>query len=142
MLFAVHLPLAAGVPLPTADRFFTLSRSRRAMLVSDCAAMWRFFEDNADEADHFLPPDNVQETPLRKVAHRTSPTNIGLYLCCILAAADLAFIDAQELCRKVSRCLDTVEKLEKVHGHLLNWYFARCIRAMYRPWTAAISCAV
>ena len=138
MLFAVHLPLAAGVPLPTADRFFTLSRSRRAMLVSDCAAMWRFFEDNADEADHFLPPDNVQETPLRKVAHRTSPTNIGLYLCCILAAADLAFIDAQELCRKVSRCLDTVEKLEKVHGHLLNWYDTQTLCAMHPRYVSTV----
>ena len=30
--------------------------------------------------DHWLPPDNVQEQPAPRVAHRTSPTNIGLAL--------------------------------------------------------------
>ncbi len=138
VLFAVHLPLAAGIPFPTSDRFFTLSRSERSLLVSDCAAMWNFFEDNADEADHFLPPDNLQETPLRKIAHRTSPTNIGLYLCCILAAADLAFIDARGLYERVKRCLDTVEKLEKVNGHLLNWYDTQTLSAMQPRYVSTV----
>ena len=41
---------------------------------------WRFFEAFVTPADNMLPPDNFQETPEPVVAHRTSPTNIGLYL--------------------------------------------------------------
>ena len=43
--------------------------------------------------DHGLPPDNFQETPEPRVAHRTSPTNIGMGLLATLAAHDLGFID-------------------------------------------------
>src|ERR1700731_1382639 len=41
---------------------------------------WRFFETFVTAADHMLPPDNFQEDPAPVLAHRTSPTNIGLYL--------------------------------------------------------------
>ncbi|MEK9141731.1 MAG: glycosyl transferase, partial [Nitrospirota bacterium] len=41
---------------------------------------WRFFEAFVSPEDHALPPDNFQEDPKPVVAHRTSPTNIGLYL--------------------------------------------------------------
>ena len=42
----------------------------------------------------YLPPDNLQESPVWRVAHRTSPTNIGLYLLlCRWPPADFGFID-------------------------------------------------
>ena len=41
---------------------------------------WEFFERFVGEDDHWLPPDNYQEHPIAKIAHRTSPTNIGLSL--------------------------------------------------------------
>ncbi|RZL35499.1 MAG: carbohydrate-binding protein, partial [Rubrivivax sp.] len=46
---------------------------------------WRWFERWVTADDNDLPPDNVQFDPDTAVAHRTSPTNIGLYLlsaCC------------------------------------------------------------
>ena len=49
--------------------------------------------------DHGLPADNFQETPEPRVAHRTSPTNIGMGLLATLAAHDLGFIDTDELAR-------------------------------------------
>ncbi|MFH0722261.1 hypothetical protein WMC73_24250, partial [Citrobacter braakii] len=39
-----------------------------------------FFETFATEKENWLPPDNYQEIPQPTVAHRTSPTNIGLSL--------------------------------------------------------------
>ena len=39
---------------------------------------WRLFERTVDAPDHHLPPDNLQSAPYEMVAHRTSPTNIGL----------------------------------------------------------------
>ena len=48
---------------------------------------WRFFETFVTAEDHMLPPDNFQEDPVPVVAHRTSPTNLGLYLLSVVAAA-------------------------------------------------------
>ena len=41
---------------------------------------WRYFETLAGPEDHWLPPDNLQEERAPAVAHRTSPTNIGMGL--------------------------------------------------------------
>ena len=49
-----------------------------------------------------LPPDNFQEEPTPVVAHRTSPTNIGLYLSSVIAANDFGWLGMTE----------TVERLE------------------------------
>ena len=53
---------------------------------------WRFFETFVTADDNWLPPDNFQDDPAPVVAHRTSPTNIGLLLatCC----ADLGYVSS------------------------------------------------
>lgn len=84
--------------------------------------IWRFFKDNVTAADNYLPPDNISIAPYKKTAHRTSPTNIGLYIACLVAARDFGFIDSAELYEKLKCTLDTVEKLPKWKGHLYNWY--------------------
>ena len=56
------------------------------------------------------------------MAHRTSPTNIGMGLLATLAAHDLGFIDTGALAWTVDATLTTMEGLERHEGHLLNWY--------------------
>ncbi len=41
---------------------------------------WSFFETFVGHDDNWLPPDNYQEHPVSVIAHRTSPTNMGLSL--------------------------------------------------------------
>lgn len=84
--------------------------------------IWSFYEKYVTEEDNWLPPDNVQMEPPNGVAHRTSPTNIGLYLTCALAARDFEFIDTAGLIVRIERTMNTIERLEKWEGHLLNWY--------------------
>ncbi len=96
-------------------------------LTGYCAAMWNYFETYCTEDHNYLPPDNVQETPVFRVAPRTSPTNLGLYLCCVLAARDLDFIDTAQMASRLERTLASVEKLERWHGNLLNWYDTRTL---------------
>ncbi|WP_066632715.1 GH36-type glycosyl hydrolase domain-containing protein [Desulfolucanica intricata] len=84
--------------------------------------IWSFFEDYVTKKDNWLPPDNVQIDPPNGIAHRTSPTNIGLYLTCVLAARDFEFIDTPGLIERLERTLNTIERLDKWHGHLYNWY--------------------
>ncbi|HEY2785869.1 MAG TPA: glycosyltransferase family 2 protein, partial [Fimbriiglobus sp.] len=83
---------------------------------------WHFFATFVGPEDHGLPPDNFQEDPLGVVAHRTSPTNIGLYLISTLAAHEFGFVAADEMTTRLDRALDAMEKLKRYHGHFLNWY--------------------
>ncbi len=83
---------------------------------------WSFFETFMTDEDHWLPPDNYQETPVEALARRTSPTNIGLALLANLSAYDFGYITLSQLITKTSNTLKSVELLEKYHGHLYNWY--------------------
>src|SRR5439155_469534 len=80
----------------------SLSTSERTYLRRIALETWRFFEVFVTAEDHFLPPDNYQEDPLGIVAHRTSPTNIGVYLLSVVAARDLGFITLRDVVDRLS----------------------------------------
>ncbi|OXM17146.1 GH36-type glycosyl hydrolase domain-containing protein [Paenibacillus herberti] len=86
------------------------------------ASIWAYYADYAGEEDNWLPPDNVQLEPDKGAAHRTSPTNIGLMLACTVTARDFGFISSAEMVERMSRTMDTLEQMERWHGHLFNWY--------------------
>jgi len=104
-----------------------LSEEETARVQGYCGAMWNYFETWCTADQHWLPPDNVQEAPVFRVATRTSPTNLGLYLLCILAARDLGLIDTQGMAERLERALGSIERLERWHGNLLNWYDTRTL---------------
>jgi cyclic beta-1,2-glucan synthetase len=82
---------------------------------------WRFFADFSQEESHWLVPDNIQEEP-DAVAHRTSPTNIGLQLTSELAAFDFGYLTAHDLEARIGNILRTLDKIERCRGHFYNWY--------------------
>lgn len=94
----------------------------REELVDLCRRMWQFYRDFATEEHNFLPPDNVQFSPVFRVSARTSPTNIGFYLLSCLCAKMLDIISLEEFTHRVESTLEAVERLEKWKGHLYNWY--------------------
>src|SRR3989441_6573235 len=83
---------------------------------------WRFFETFVGPEDHALPPDNFQETPSPVVAHRTSPTNIGLYLLSTVAARDFGWLGTLDVVERLEATLETMNALERFRGHFYNWY--------------------
>ena len=83
---------------------------------------WRYFETFVSAADHMLPPDNFQETPAPLVAHRTSPTNMGLYLLSVVAACDFGWIGVADATSRLSATLGTMAQLPRFRGHFYNWY--------------------
>jgi cyclic beta-1,2-glucan synthetase len=87
--------------------------------------IWRFFETFAGEEDHWLPPDNFQEDPRPVVAHRTSPTNIGLFLLSTVAAHDFGYTGTLELIERLELTFATLKKLQTFRGHFFNWYDTR-----------------
>ncbi|MGE5179098.1 MAG: GH36-type glycosyl hydrolase domain-containing protein, partial [Bacteroidota bacterium] len=107
---------------PSVGRVVVLEPHDRVYLRRVARHTWRYFETFSGEGDHWLPPDNVQEKPRRRVAHRTSPTNVGMGLLATLAAHDLGFIEAHEVMDRVEKTLNTLDGLERHEGHFLNWY--------------------
>jgi cyclic beta-1,2-glucan synthetase len=121
-LWALAPLVAYWLSRPVAPRRRELTPEDSQFLREVARKTWRYFETFMGPADHGLPPDNFQETPEPRVAHRTSPTNIGMGLLATLAAHDLGFIQTGELLQKIEATLTSLEGLERFEGHLLNWY--------------------
>ena len=99
-----------------------LSREERETLAAYAADTFTYFDKFLTPEDHWLPPDNFQAQPPVGIAHRTSPTNVGLGLLSVLAAMDLHLCDTERGMALISACLSSVEALPKWKGHLYNWY--------------------
>jgi len=102
------------------------------------SGIWNFFEEYVTEMDNWLPPDNIQIEPPNGIAHRTSPTNIGLFLACTLAARDFGFIDTPGLIERLERTISTVESLGKWKGHLYNWYDTVTLEPLPLPYVSTV----
>ena len=112
---------------PVPERGIELDDEERSYLEAVARDTWGYFATFAGPEDHWLPPDNFQEVPEARIAHRTSPTNIGMGLLATLAAHDLRLIDDGELVARTDGALTTLEGLERHEGHLLNWYDTRTL---------------
>jgi cyclic beta-1,2-glucan synthetase len=99
---------------------------------------WRFFETFVTETENFLPPDNFQETPTPAVAHRTSPTNIGLYLLSAVAARDMGWIAEAEMMTRLEQTLDRMGAMSRFRGHFYNWYDTRDLRVLDPPYVSSV----
>ncbi len=99
---------------------------------------WFFFEQFVGPEDYWLPPDHFQESPLGLVAHRTSPTNIGLLLLSTLSAYDLGYIGLPLLSARLRNTIDAMEKLERHRGHFLNWYETRSLQPLQPRYVSAV----
>ncbi len=99
---------------------------------------WQFFAALAGAADHYLPPDNVQDDPQPIVAHRTSPTNIGMYLVSTVAARDFGWIALPEWCERVERTLRTLAEAPRYRGHFVNWIDTTTLQAMLPRYVSTV----
>ena len=103
------------------------SESERLFLLHCAGDISRYFEELVTAERHWLPPDNLQETPLTLAAERTSPTNIGLWLLSALAAGDLGIWPAERCWKNIGKTLTTLRTLPRFRGHFYNWYdILRC----------------
>ena len=123
-------PLLAGAkPLSVADALALRLIARRT---------WNFFERFVTAEDHMLPPDNFQEDPKPVLAHRTSPTNLGLYLLSAIAAHDFGWIGTHETVDRLEATLQTMNRLERFRGHFYNWYETRDLRPLDPKYVSSV----
>jgi cyclic beta-1,2-glucan synthetase len=99
---------------------------------------WRLFERCVVVEDNHLPPDNLQTTPHDIVAHRTSPTNMGLYLLSVVCARQFGWIGTQEVIQRLQATLGTMAKLERYRGHFLNWYDTQSLAPLLQKYVSTV----
>lgn len=99
---------------------------------------WSFFETFVTSEHHALPPDNFQEEPTPVVAHRTSPTNLGLYLLSTVAAYDFGWIGALATAERLEATLNTMNGLERFRGHFFNWYDTHDLRPLDPKYVSSV----
>ncbi len=122
LLWFVAPAIAFRLSRPTRAERPPLSRDDAEFLGVIARRTWRFFETFGGPEDNHLPPDNFQADPPRGIAHRTSPTNIGLGLLANLAACDFGFITVTHMIERVTGALASLDRLQRHRGHFCNWY--------------------
>lgn len=137
-LWAVAPWLVALTGQSVPEHAQTLSPEQRVRLRRLARQTWHFFERFVGPEDNWLPPDHFQEEPLGTVAHRTSPTNVGLYLTSCVTAYDLGYLGFVGLTARLARTFETLGRLERVRGHFLNWYDTRTLRPLRPRYVSAV----
>ncbi|HSK64711.1 MAG TPA: protein ndvB, partial [Pyrinomonadaceae bacterium] len=114
------IALWASKPRPQLRPVLSADDVRFARMIA--RRTWRFFETFVGVEDNWLPPDNFQEDPAPVIAHRTSPTNIGLLLLATSSARELGYVSTLELVERQELTFASMAKLARLHGHFFNWY--------------------
>src|SRR3970282_2406512 len=81
---------------------------------------------------------NFQEDPKPTVAHRTSPTNLGLYLLSTVSARDFGWAGTTDTVDRLEATLATMNGLERFRAHFYNWYDTRDLRPLDPKYVSSV----
>jgi cyclic beta-1,2-glucan synthetase len=130
--------IAWWISLPIAPREARLTAEQIRFLGRIARKTWAFFDTFVGPEDHWLPPDNYQDYRQDALAHRTSPTNMGLALLANLSAYDFGYIPAGKLLERTAHALKTMASLERHRGHFYNWYDTQSLRPLHPAYISTV----
>ena len=130
--------LADWISRPTVRAVSPPTPAEERILRTLARRTWLFYENFVGPQDNWLPPDHFQESPRGVVAHRTSPTNIGLYLLSALTAFDFGYIQAENLVLRLGFAFDTLDQLQRYRGHFLNWIDTGNLQPLPPPYVSTV----
>lgn len=136
--FFLTFLLAAISSEPYKDQKRLVNPEEKERLVAEMARMYHYYQVYANRSENYLPPDNVQFAPVFRIAHRTSPTNIGYMMLSVLCARDCGIIGNDSMTETLSHTLDTLERMEKWHGNLYNWYDTRTLTVLQPAFVSTV----
>ena len=138
VLWVMSPYIAYYISLPTKEEGFELSNEDKEYLRDNARRIWAYYQDFVNDENNFLAPDNYQEKPYKGVAHRTSPTNIGMGLMSNIVAYDLGYITLGEVIDRLELTLDGMKKLQKCEGHFLNWYDTKSCEPLWPRYVSTV----
>ncbi|MEO9020590.1 MAG: glucoamylase family protein [Ginsengibacter sp.] len=130
ILWILSPGIAWWISAPLAKLEMALTNEQQIFLHKIARKTWTFFERFVGPEDNWLPPDNYQEHPVKRVAHRTSPTNMGLSLLANLTALDFGYITTGQFIERTTNSINTMNTLEQYRGHFFNWYDTVTLKAL------------
>ncbi len=123
---------------PLASREVHLSVAQTDFLRKTARRTWGYFDVLVGAEENWLPPDNYQVYQEVGVAHRTSPTNIGLALLANLSAYDFGYIPTGVLLERTANTFRTLAELERYHGHFYNWYDTQTLHPLHPLYVSTV----
>jgi len=130
--------LAWKLSQPLSQQSVSLNTDELLFLRKIARKTWAFFDQFVTAEDNWLPPDNMQEDPGPIVAHRTSPTNMGMALLSNLSAYDFGYSTQGDLLERTANTLASMAKLERHLGHFYNWYDTRSLQPLYPRYVSTV----
>ncbi len=138
VLWVLAPAIAWRLSIPEIEEVPMLTESQRLFLHKAARRTWFYFEHFVNEGDNWLPPDNFQEHPEPVIAHRTSPTNMGMSLLANLAAYDFGYIPASQMMNRTNNSLQTMLKMDRFQGHFYNWYDTRTLSTLSPKYVSTV----
>ncbi|MDP1527256.1 MAG: glucoamylase family protein [Rhodocyclaceae bacterium] len=138
ILWLASPAIAWWISRPITRREARLSVEQTRFLGQIARKTWAFFDRLVGPDDHWLPPDNYQEYRTAALAHRTSPTNMGLALLANLSAYDFGYIPAGPLLERSAQTLATMAGLERHRGHFYNWYDTQTLQPLHPAYVSTV----
>ena len=138
ILWLTSPAIAWWISQPQFFREARLSTIQTRFLGRIARKTWAFFEAFVGPEDHWLPPDNYQEFRTGALAHRTSPTNMGLSLLANLTAHDFGYIPAGQVIVRTTNTLQTMAGLERHRGHFYNWYDTQTLQTLHPAYVSTV----
>ncbi len=126
-LWACSKPLAIWLNASPIEAAPEVTGRDAWLLRKSALYIWRYFAELSNPEQNWLVPDNVQDDP-PKIASSISPTNVGLLLNARQVATEMGYLTLPEMVDLTQKTLNTVRRLEKYRGHLMNWYDTRTLQ--------------
>lgn len=138
ILWCIAPLLLSWMSRQPAHKSFSATQEQKQLLRQTSREIWAFFETFTTAKENWLPPDNYQEIPQPTIAHRTSPTNIGLSLLANLTAWDFGYLPGGAVLQRITKTLDSLDKMEHFRGHLYNWYDTRTLAPLSPRYVSSV----
>lgn len=101
-----------------------------------------FFEAAVTPKSSHLPPETLQLDPAKGPSQHSTPSDIGFYLCSMIAAEKLQLLKPEAMLERIRATLCTLEKLPKWNGLFYSCYHTRTLQPIRADDISSAGCGI
>jgi cyclic beta-1,2-glucan synthetase len=137
LLWFLANPAAKWLDRPLRPSRSLLTAADQVFLRQTSLKTWRFFREYSNAEENWLIPDNIQGQD-HQVAHRISPTNLGMLFNSQLAAVLAGMQTIPQFAAQASRAMFSVKRMRRFQGHLANWYDTQSLEPLHPLFVSSV----